>query len=111
MAGYCSKTCYNLAYKALGKNELTEIACANCGKLFLPKRKDTRTCSKECYLETKRKPRPERKPIPAPNQAKIDENLTEEQARIEAVVAKAKLDAPGANFERPHNGPIMARRL
>lgn len=80
--------------------------------MFLPSRKDSKTCSPECYKETRRKPRSERKPvIPLPNQAKVNENLTAEQARIEAVVARAKLDAPSANFEHHIDGPIMGRKL
>jgi len=113
VAGYCSKHCYNLAYKQRQKVQLEEIACANCGKMFLPSRKDTKTCSPECYKETKRKPRPESKPvILLPNQAKVNENLTEEQKRIDAVVAGAKDIAPSASFEHHHiDGPIMARKL
>jgi len=65
-AGYCSKSCYNLAYKQLGKTKLTEIACINCGKTFLPKRKDTKTCSKEFYRESMRKPVNKRKPVETP---------------------------------------------
>lgn len=112
VAGYCSKNCYNLAYKQRQKGQLKEIACANCGKMFLPGRKDTKTCSPECYKETKRKPRPERKPvIPLPNQAKVNKNLAEEQARIDAVVAGAKDIAPSATHEHHIDGPIMARKL
>jgi len=110
VGGCCSKSCYNLAYRA--KQELSEIACANCGKMFLPSRKDSKTCSPECYKETRRKPRSERKPvIPLPNQAKVNEKLMDEQARIEAVVAKAKDIAPSADFERHPTGPLMARKL
>ena len=106
VAGYCSKNCYNLAYKQRQKGQLKEIACANCGKMFLPGRKDTKTCSPECYKAIRRKS------APLPNQAKINENLSEEQKRIDAVVAGAKDIAPSASFEHHHiDGPIMARKL
>jgi len=105
VAGYCSKNCYNLAYKQRQKGQLKEIACANCGKMFLPSRKDTKTCSPECYKAIRRKS------APLPNQAKVNKNLTAEQARIDAVVANAKLDAPSAIHEHHIDGPIMARKL
>jgi len=106
VAGYCTKNCYNLAYKQRQKGQLKEIACANCGKMFFPSRKDTKTCSPECYKAIRRKS------APLPNQAKINENLSEEQKRIDAVVAGAKDIAPSASFEHHHiDGPIMARKL
>jgi len=91
-----------------------QIACLNCGKLFTPKRIDNKTCSKACYQAYQRKSNSsggKKAHIPLPNQAKVNENLNEEQARIEAVVAKAKDIAPSADFERHTDGPIMARKL
>jgi hypothetical protein len=88
--------------------------CPECGNLFRGKSK---FCSTVCYNRDWRERNPSKKPhkrkavIPLPNQAKVNENLTAEQARIEAVVAKAKLDAPGANFEHQIVGPILARKL
>lgn len=93
--------------------------CKQCGKEFVMGSVGG-CCSKRCYnlnyRETheitvkshKKKTGPE-----LPNQAKIDEKLTKEETRIEAVVAKAKLTAPSADFEHKINsgGPIMARKL
>ena len=91
-----------------------QIACLNCGKLFTPKRIDNKTCSKVCYQAYQRKRNSnggKKTRIPLPNQAKVNENLNEEQARIEAVVAKAQITAPSADFERHPTGPLMARKL
>ena len=91
--------------------------CKQCGEPYT-KGGVAGCCSKKCYnlnyratheitVKTSKK-----KPVPGlPNQAKVNENLNEEQARIEAVVAKAKDSAPSASFEHHTDGPIMARKL
>lgn len=104
---------------ALAEIEPTKklIRCLNCGKEFEQKRKDNWTCSKACYQAYQRKSNSsggKKTHSPLPNQAKIDENLTEEEARIEAVVAKAQATAPSADMEHTvirSGGAIMARKL
>jgi hypothetical protein len=88
--------------------------CKQCGKEFV-KGSVGGCCSKRCYNLNYRATHEitvsSRKKGALPNQAKIDQNLNEEQARIEAVVAKAQITAPSADFERHPTGPLMARKL
>ena len=88
--------------------------CPECGSVFIGKSK---FCSQKCYntdyrARNKSAKNPSRKGA-LPNQAQVDQNLTEEQKRIEAVVAKAKMNAPSATGQHiTHNGgAIMARKL
>jgi len=105
----------NMAKGAVIEADLGNV-CPECGNLF-DKGGIKGFCSKRCYnIDYRKNHKAEKKPSKkgaAPNQAKIDENLSDEQARIDAVVAKAKDTAPGANFEHTvmHGGPIMARKL
>ena len=92
------------------------VRCLHCQKEFEQKRRDNWTCSKACYQAYQRKSNPsggKKTHSPLPNQAKIDESRSEEEARIEAVVAKAKLNAPSADYEHKikSGGAIMARKL
>jgi len=79
-------------------------------------------CSKRCYMMDYRRKRKEKKPkvseerqesMRLPNQAQVDQKRVEEEARIEAVVAKAKMNAPSADFLHTikAGGSIMARKL
>lgn len=79
-----------------------EKTCLLCGKVYR-QGGIKGFCSKRCYnIDYGKRHKAEKKPgkrSALPNQAKIDENRNEEEARIEAVVAKAKMTAPSANTE------------
>lgn len=85
--GFCSKRCYMMDYRR--------------------KRKEKK--SKASQDEERR----ERESMRLPNQAQVDQKRVDELARIEAVVAKAKMNAPSADFIHTikAGGSIMARKL
>lgn len=91
--------------------------CPECGNLF-NKGGIKGFCSKKCYnIDYRKTHKAEKKPNKKGYKTSVEiqdaaaRNRTTEEERVDAVVAAAKLDVPGAMHEHHSTGPIMARKL
>jgi len=89
--------------------------CQRCGKPVTGRGR-SRYCSRKCYTadyRARNKPAKKGYRTSVETQDATVRNRTAEDERIEAVVAKAKLTAPSADFEHmiKSGGSIMARKL